>query len=167
MSQRRGQLAERLPALDAIESWYHVPLLVVFVGFMFWIRVRNWRRFLVDGEVLFSGNDAWYHLRQVRYTVENWPSTLPFEPWTSFPTGTAIGQFGTLYDQLVATAALAIGLGNPTDQTIALTLLFAPAVFGTLVAIPAYFLGKRFGGRFGGVVGVAILALSPSTFLAR
>ncbi|EMA44719.1 oligosaccharyl transferase, archaeosortase A system-associated [Halococcus saccharolyticus] len=167
MSQRREQLAERLPALDALESWYHVPLLVVLVGFMFWIRVRNWRRFLVDGEVLFSGNDAWYHLRQVEYTVVNWPSTLPFEPWTSFPTGTAVGQFGTLYDQIVATAALVIGLGSPSEQTTALTLLFAPAVFGTLVAIPAYFLAKRFGGRFGGVVGVAILALSPSTFLAR
>ncbi|EMA50080.1 MULTISPECIES: oligosaccharyl transferase, archaeosortase A system-associated [Halococcus] len=167
MSQRREQLAERLPALDAVESWYHVPLLVVLVGFMFWIRVRNWRRFVVDGEVLFSGNDAWYHLRQVEYTVVNWPSTLPFEPWTSFPTGTAIGQFGTLYDQIVATAALVIGLGSPSEQTTALTLLFAPAVFGTLVAIPAYFLAKRFGGRFGGVVGVAILALSPSTLLAR
>ncbi|WP_241431119.1 STT3 domain-containing protein [Halococcus thailandensis] len=167
MSQRREQLIERFPALGAVESWYHIPLLVVLVGFMFWIRVRNWQRFLVGDEILFSGNDAWYHLRQVQYTVANWPSTLPFEPWTSFPTGTAIGQFGTLYDQIVATAALVIGLGNPTEQTTALTLLFAPAVLGTLVAIPTYFLGKRFGGRFGGVVGVAILALSPSTFLAR
>jgi dolichyl-diphosphooligosaccharide--protein glycosyltransferase len=171
MSQRRERLAERLPALGPVlarvESWYHVPLLVVLLGFMLWIRVRNWERFLVDGEVYFSGNDAWYHLREVRYTVQHWPWTMPFDPWTSFPTGTAVGQFGTLYDQLVATAALAVGLGDPSGQTTALVLLFAPAVFGTLTAIPAYFLGKRFGGRFGGVVGVAILALSPSTFLSR
>ena len=151
MSQRRERLAERLPALGPVlarvESWYHVPLLVVLLGFMLWIRVRNWERFLVDGEVYFSGNDAWYHLRQVEYTVQHWPWTMPFDPWTSFPTGTAVGQFGTLYDQLVATAALAVGLGDPSGQTTALALLFAPAVFGTLTAIPAYFLGKRFGGR--------------------
>ena len=171
MGQRRERLAERLSVADStlarVESWYHVPLLVLLLGFMLWIRVRNWQRFLVDGEVYFSGNDAWYHLRQVAYTTRHWPWTMPFDPWTSFPTGTAVGQFGTLYDQLVATAALAIGLGDPSGRTTALTLLFAPAVFGTLTAIPAYFLGKRFGGRFGGVVGVAILALSPSTFLAR
>ena len=171
MSQRREQIQERLPdfgpALDRIGALYHVPVLLALLGFMLWIRVRNWRNYLVGGEVFFQGNDAWYHLRQVEYIVRNWPQTMPFDPWTSFPTGTSVGQFGTLYDQLVATAALAVGLGNPTDQTVALTLLFAPAVIGTLVAIPTYFLGKRFGGRFGGLVAVAILALSPGTFLGR
>jgi oligosaccharyl transferase (archaeosortase A-associated) len=171
MSQRREQLAERLPDFGPLLDWvgalYHVPLLLALVAFMLWIRVRNWRNFLVGGQVYFSGNDAWYHLRQVRYTVKHWPQTMPFDPWTSFPTGTSVGQFGTLYDQLVATAALVAGGGSPSEQTTALALLFAPAVIGTLVAIPTYFLGKRFGGRFGGVVGVAILALSPSTFLGR
>jgi oligosaccharyl transferase (archaeosortase A-associated) len=171
MSQRREQLAERLPALgsalDSVESWYHIPFLLALAAFMLWIRVRNWRNFLVGGRVYFSGNDPWYHLRQVRYTVRHWPWTMPFDPWTSYPTGTSVGQFGTLYDQLVATAALIVGLGSPTEQTTALVLLFAPAIIGTLVVIPTYLLGKRFGGRFGGVIGVAILALSPSTFLAR
>ncbi len=171
MSQRREQLAERLPDfgpfLDWVGALYHVPLLLALVAFMLWIRVRNWRNFLVGGQVYFSGNDAWYHLRQVRYTVKHWPQTMPFDPWTRFPTGTSVGQFGTLYDQLVATAALVAGGGSPSEQTTALALLFAPAVIGTLVAVPTYFLGKRFGGRFGGVVGVAILALSPSTFLGR
>lgn len=171
MSQRREQLAEALPdfgpALDRIGAVYHVPVLLALLGFMLWIRVRNWRNYLVGGEVFFNGNDAWYHLRQVEYTVRHWPQTMPFDPWTSFPAGTSVGQFGTLYDQLVATAALLIGLGSPSEKTLALSLLFAPAVLGTLVAVPTYFLGKRFGGRFGGLVGVAILALSPSTFLGR
>jgi oligosaccharyl transferase (archaeosortase A-associated) len=170
MSQRR-ELAESLPdfgpLLDRVGALYHIPLLLALGAFMLWIRVRNWRNFLINGQVYFSGNDAWYHLRQVRYTVRNWPQTMPFDPWTSFPTGTSVGQFGTLYDQLVATAALVVGGGSPSQQTTALTLLFAPAVIGTLVAIPTYLLGKRFGGRFGGVVGVAVLALSPSTFLGR
>ncbi|RJT05322.1 oligosaccharyl transferase, archaeosortase A system-associated [Halococcus sp. IIIV-5B] len=169
MSQRRERLADSVPdpVLDAVASWYHVPVLLLLVAFMLWIRVRNWRNFIVEGQVYFSGNDAWYHLRQVQYTVRNWPSTMPMDPWTGFPEGATVGQFGTLYDQLVATAALVIGGGSPSAQTTALTLLFAPAVLGTLVAIPAYFLGKRFGGRLGGLVGVAVLAFSPGSFLSR
>jgi len=171
MSQRREQVTERLPASDAvlgrIEGWYHVPVLALLLSFMAWIRVRNWEDFIVGGRVLFSGNDAWYHYRQVSYTVRNWPRTMPFDPWTSFPTGTSVGQFGTLFDQLIATAALVIGLGSPTERTISLTLLFAPAAFGVLTAIPVYFVGKRLGDRPGGLIAVAILALSPGDFLRR
>ena len=171
MSQRREQVSERLPAsetvLDRIEEWYHVPVLAALVSFMAWIRVRNWEAFVVDGRVLYSGNDAWYHYRQVSYTVRNWPATMPFDPWTSFPTGTSVGQFGTLFDQLIATAALLIGLGSPSEATVSYTLLFAPAAFGVLTAVPVYFIGKRFGGRLGGVVAVAILALAPGDFLRR
>ena len=171
MSQRREQVIERLPASDAVlgrlENWYHVPILAALVSFMAWIRVRNWETFLVDGRVLFSGNDAWYHYRQVSYTVRNWPETMPFDPWTSFPTGTSVGQFGTLFDQLIATAALVVGLGSPTERTISLALLFAPAALGVLTVIPIYFVGRRLGDRPGGVVAVAILALAPGDFLRR
>ncbi|MFC6732716.1 MULTISPECIES: oligosaccharyl transferase, archaeosortase A system-associated [unclassified Haladaptatus] len=160
-----GRRSESVAGL--IEDWYHVPVLLVLLGVMFYTRVQGWKNFVIGDKVFFSGNDAWYHLRQVTYTVRNWPSTMPFDPWTHFPVGTSVGQFGTLYDQIVATVALIVGLGSPDQHTIGLTLLFAPAVFGTLVAIPAYFIGKRLGGRFGGVVAVLILALAPSEFLRR
>ena len=169
MSQRRGYFEDRDfgAVLEDVQEWYHIPTLVVLLGFMLWIRIRSWSRFVVDGEVFFNGNDPWYHYRQVQYVVDNWPQTMPFDPFTYFPFGTASGQFGTLYDQLVATLALIVGLGNPSDQTVAMTLLFAPAILGTLVAIPAYFAGKRLGGRFGGLVSVVILALATGSFLSR
>ncbi|MFB6224126.1 MAG: oligosaccharyl transferase, archaeosortase A system-associated [Haloarcula sp.] len=170
MSQSRGYLddnPELESALEWAERWYHVPVLLVLLGFMLWNRVRSWQNFIVDGEVLFSGNDAWYHFRTTKYTVQNWPTTMPFDPWTNFPYGTSSGQFGTLFDQLVATAALIVGLGSPSDQTIAMTLLFAPAVFGTLVAVPTYIIGRRLGGRIGGVTAVAVLAFSAGGLLSR
>ncbi|MDS0221229.1 oligosaccharyl transferase, archaeosortase A system-associated [Haloarcula sp. S1AR25-5A] len=170
MSQSRGYLddnPELESALEWVERWYHVPVLLVLLGFMLWNRVKSWQNFIVDGEVLFSGNDAWYHYRSTKYVVENWPATMPFDPWTYFPYGTTNGQFGTLFDQIVATVALIVGLGSPSDQTIAMTLLFAPAVFGTLVAIPTYFLGRRLGGRIGGVTAVTVLAFSTGSLLQR
>ncbi|WP_336037508.1 oligosaccharyl transferase, archaeosortase A system-associated [Halobacterium yunchengense] len=153
--------------LDALEDWYHVPALGAVLAFMFWVRVQSWENFTRDGKVYFSGNDAYYHFRQVSYTVENWPATMPFDPWTGFPEGVLAGQFGTLFDQLVATAALVVGLGSPSENTVAMTLLFAPAVFGTLLAIPVYFIGKRLGGRLGGVFAAVVLAFLPGYFLQR
>ncbi|AQL41267.1 hypothetical protein BV210_00425 [Halorientalis sp. IM1011] len=169
MSQRRGYFEdyEFGNVLGDIQEWYHIPTLVALLGFMLWTRVQNWSNFVRDGDVFFSGNDAWYHYRQTQYVVDQWPQTMPFDPWTYFPYGTASGQFGTLFDQVVATIALIVGLGNPSDQTVAMTLLVAPAVFGMLVAIPVYFAGKRLGGRFGGIVGVLVLALSSGSFLSR
>jgi dolichyl-diphosphooligosaccharide--protein glycosyltransferase len=136
-------------------------------AFMLWIRTRHWERFVVDGQVLFSGNDAWYHYRMVEYTVRNFPATLPFDPWTGFPSGTSVGQFGTLFDQIMAAAALTVGLGSPTTEQVRMVVLFTPAVLGALTIIPAYLLGKRFSNRTGGLVAAFIFALSPGQFFTR
>ena len=153
--------------LDLFDAYYHVPALAAVAAFMLWVRLQAYDTFVRDGQVVFSGNDAWYHLRMVNYTVRNWPATMPFDPWSYFPYGTTQGQFGTLYDQLVATAALVVGLGAPSDQLIAKTLLVAPAVFGVLAIIPTFLIGRRIAGRGAALFGVAVLALLPGTFLQR
>lgn len=169
MSQRteRWTTLDRDDLVERALQLYHVPVLVFLIAFMFWNRARTWNNFVIDGRVFFSGNDAWYHLRQTTYTVKHWPQTMPFEVWTNFPAGTVPGQFGTFYDQLVATTALIIGLGSPDQQTIGLTLLFAPAVIGTVTAIPVYFIAKRISGRLGGITAVLVLALNSGAFLTR
>lgn len=171
MSQRTEQVEEsswfdRFD-IEALKRWYHVPALALLMAFMLWARLQSYDNFVRDGTVYFSGNDAWYHLRQVSYTVANWPRTMPFDPWTQFPLGTSQGQFGTLYDQLVATAAFIVGLGSPSQQTVAVTLLVSPAIFGALVALPTYLIARRLAGRAAGVFAVLVLALLPGTFLAR
>ena len=153
--------------LGLLDEWYQVPALVAAAAFMLWVRMQAYSSFVTDGRVVFSGNDAWYHLREVSYTVRNWPATMPFDPWTHFPYGTSVGQFGTVYDQIIATAALVVGLGSPSDQLVAKALLVAPAVFGTLAVVPTYLIGKRIAGRGAGLFGAAVLALLPGTFLQR
>ena len=153
--------------LDLFDAYYHVPALAAVAAFMLWVRLQAYDTFVRDGQVVFSGNDAWYHLRMVNYTVRNWPATMPFDPWSYFPYGTSQGQFGTLYDQLVATAALVVGFGAPSDQLIAKTLLVAPAVFGALAIVPTFLIGRRIAGRGAALFGVAVLALLPGTFLQR
>jgi dolichyl-diphosphooligosaccharide--protein glycosyltransferase len=169
MSQEdEGVSAEVDEAMEWFKEWYHIPSLLLLVVFAFWVRARTWGNFVQNGEIYYSGNDAWYHLRQVKYSVRNWPETMPFEVWTNFPTGTSVSQFGTIYDQTVATVALVVGLGSPSQRTIEIVHLFAPAVVGALIIVPAYYLGKRLGkNRFSGVVAALIVALSTGGLLGR
>lgn len=152
---------------DWFRDWYHVPLLALIFAWMVWVRVQSRQRFIQDGQVLFSGNDGWYHYRQVVYTSQNWPSTMPFDPWTYFPYGTSVGQFGTLYDQIVAAGAILLAGGIPTEYEAGIALLWAPAVFGALTVVPVYLVAKRLAGRFPGLVAATILALLPGLFLQR
>ena len=168
MSNLEDQLGgeqETRALVDWLVEYYQYPVLLVVIAFAFLNRVRNYSDFVVDGEVLYSGNDPWYHMRSTEYVVENFPETMPFDPWTFFPQGTANSQFGTIFDQVIALVALAVGLGSPSEGTGRFVLLIAPAVLGALVAVPAYFIGKRLGGRFGGIVSVAFVALAPDRLL--
>ncbi|RDI70448.1 oligosaccharyl transferase, archaeosortase A system-associated [Halopelagius longus] len=167
VDNERREDYESPSVLERFADWYHVPALLVVMAAMLAIRLQSYGRFIRDGEVFFSGNDAWYHLREVSYTVRNWPFTMPFDPWTNFPYGTSVGQFGTLYDQIIATAALIVGLGSPSEALVGKVLLVAPAVFGALAAIPAYLIGKRLAGRGPALFGALLLGLMPGTFLQR
>ena len=172
MSQRFDEFEERLSEygsqIDTVYRLYHIPVLAALMLFMFWIRARNYARHVgANGEPLYRGNDPFLHYRHTNYVIENYPFTMPFDPWTGFDVGSRVGQFGTIFDQLTATAALIVGLGSPSQETVVLTTLFAAPVFATLCAIPMYYIGKRLGGRFGGIISVVVLALTPGQFLTR
>ena len=153
--------------LDLWRTWYDMVGLAFVMVFMLWTRLQSRSRFVTEDRVLFSGNDAFYHFREISYIVNHWPFTMPFDPWTGYPYGTSVGQFGTLYDQLIATAALIVGLGDPSTRQVALVTLVAPAVFGALVALPVYYIVRRFHGRGTGLFAALLLAFMPGTFFRR
>jgi len=153
--------------VDLAQRWYHVPALAVMMLYMLWVRFQSYDSVVRDDSVYFIGNDAYYHYRETMFAVDNWLSTMPFDPWTQFPFGTSTGQFGTLFDQLIAAGILILGLGSPGDRQAAILFAVAPAVLGTLVAVPVYFIGKRLSDRIGGLFAVLVLALLPGVFLLR
>ncbi|MFB6234045.1 MAG: oligosaccharyl transferase, archaeosortase A system-associated [Halopenitus sp.] len=151
--------------LDLLEQWYHIPVLIASIAFMLWARLQAYGTFIRNGQVYFRGNDAWYHFRETIYAIKHYPSTMPYEVWTGFPTGTLVGQFGTLFDQITATIILLVTLGSGDKATAMRVMLVMAPIFGSLVAIPAYYIARRFVSRFGAVVSVVLLALLPGTFL--
>ena len=152
---------------DLLKRWYHIPALLGVLVFMLWTRLRSFGNFVQNGEVYFRGNDPWYHLRETSYLLENWPNTIQFDPWTGFPLGNEVGQFGTLWDHIMA-VGIFIGrplMGGGEEGMMRVMLVMAPLA-GALVAVPTYFITRRFVDRFAAVAGVAVLALLPGTFFS-
>ncbi|WP_225335109.1 oligosaccharyl transferase, archaeosortase A system-associated [Halomicrobium urmianum] len=168
-TERDGWTVDVTPLLEFVRRLPHVPsYLLLAMAFMFWVRAQSYGNFVRDdGSVRLTAVDSWYHWRTTMYTVRNWPQTMPYDPWTAFPTGTYVGQFGTLFDQIVATAAILVGGGDPTPETVLSVALLAVPAIAALVAIPTYFVCKRLGGRIGGLAGVVLLALFPGRFIGK
>ncbi len=167
MSADAGSSSDLSERVDDIADWYHIPLLVGAMAFMFATRYRSADNFVHDDGWYVAAIDSYYHWRTTVWTVENWPNTMPYDVWTSWPDGRYVGQFGTAYDQIVATIALIVGLGNPSEAIIHQTILITIPLMAALVAIPIYFIGKRLGGRLAGIGGVFLLALFPGQFYSR
>jgi len=168
MSNRREQLSEKSESA-AVMAWltkyYHYPVLFILVAFAFWNRIRNWSNFVIDGTIFFRGNDAYYHFRATEYAVNNNLGTQPFDPWTYFPFGTFPAQFGTIFDQLIGFVALVVGLGNPSESLLRYVFLLSPPFFAVALCVPAYIIGRRLGGRFGGLVSVSFIAFAADRLL--
>ena len=148
-----------------LEEIYHLPVLVGLFGFMIYIRTQALDNFQTGDGPLFRGNDPWYHFRETSYLLDHFPSTMPFDVMTNYPTGTNAEQFGTLYDQIVAGVILLTSGGNPSPEHAGLIMIVAAPVFGAAAIFPAYLIAARFAGRGPALVGVSVFALIPGTFL--
>lgn len=143
-----------------------IALALVFV-FMVFVRIRTYDRFIQDGKVYFSGNDAWYHFRETMYATHNWLTTMPFDPWSAYPVGADAGHFGTIYDQFIALVSLVVGLGSPSETTVRLVLAVFPVLAGASVSIVLYIIAREVYGKKVGVMSAILVALIPSVFLGR
>ena len=151
--------------ITLFKQWYHVPTLIALMTFMLVVRLRALGNFQIDGGVTFRGNDPWYHFRESMYLLDNFPSTLPFDAWTNYPSGTSADQFGTLFDQIVTGFILLTSFGNPSGEYAGLIMLVAAPVFLVLAVIPTYLIAARFAGRGPALAGILVLALLPGTVL--
>lgn len=83
--------------LETWEDWYHIPILGAVMLFMVWVRTQAYESVaMVDGNARLAAVDSWYHWRTVQWTAENYPYTMPYDIWTSFPTAVSRWSANTL-----------------------------------------------------------------------
>ncbi|MHB8585431.1 MAG: oligosaccharyl transferase, archaeosortase A system-associated [Thermoplasmatota archaeon] len=147
-----------------VGPWLEAIFLVVVVWWMLQVRLSPYPRFASVNSIIDS--DSYYHWRAAFTSAQDFPHALRFDPWTYFPFGTATGQFGTLYDIIIAAAIIATG--NPSDPIHALHVVMQAApYFGAATAIPVYLLARRMGGRIAAIWSVLLLAILPGEVFLR
>ncbi len=95
----------------------------------------------VNGAVQPFGNDAYYHLRRIVYSLLHYPAVLTFDPYINHPHG-AKPIWTPVFDWVLGTLlrpALAEG-GLPEVERLA---MWAPPLLGGATVVTLYFLAKR------------------------
>lgn len=123
--------------------------------------------FLDNGLISISEDDGVYQMRIVEWIVHNFPDFLWFDAYTLFPHGQS-PPWAPLFTYSIAMIALIAGMGSPSLNTIYTIGAYYPAVLGTLVILPVYYIAKDvFGDKRIGVLSAFIIAVIPGQFLSR
>jgi oligosaccharyl transferase (archaeosortase A-associated) len=89
-----------------------------------------------------------------------------YDPLTNFPYGTSI-HFGPFMSWGIAVLSYLVGLGRPSMHTVDVVGAFWPALMGTLLVLPAYFIGKELGGKGCGFITALLTVVLPGQLISR
>jgi asparagine N-glycosylation enzyme membrane subunit Stt3 len=122
--------------------------------------------FTGNNTVMFSSeSDAWYHMMLAKSTVLHLHRTF-YDPLTNFPYGTSI-HFGPFESWGIAILSYITGLGHPSMHTVDVVGAFWPVLMGTLLVLPAYFIGKEMGGKGCGFITALLTVVLPGQLISR
>lgn len=114
--------------------------------------------------VNFQGADSWYHVRAIVHLIEQFPHRITFDPYALFPIGQHVAV-APLYDFLIAGLTILIGLGSPSTELTYTIAAWFPAVLGSLVVLPVYFITKLLFDQCAGLIAAVWIAVLPGAFL--
>ena len=148
----------------------YILLIAIFL-FSFYIRgIIPMKAVFQQGLVGFATDDAVFQMRLVENTIHFFPHRIFFDAFTIYPYGSTI-HWGPLFDQAIAFVALVAGLvqngGMPSQTTIDTIGVFFPAVIGSLIVFPVYFIGKELLDNKAGLLGAFLITILPGQFLGR
>ena len=118
------------------------------------------------GIIAFSSDDAVFHMRLVENLVTNFPKKIWYEVFTLYPTGRYL-HFGPLWTYMIATTSLILGGGSPGLELTQTVGAYFPAVFGSLIIFPTYFIGKEVFDRRVGLLSAFLVVVMPGQILSR
>ncbi len=116
----------------------------------------------LDEKFYLSGPDPYYNMRLVEETVKTgrYPFYHENDPMLNYPIGRSGGRAPLLN-------MLAIGFSNlltpfmSQSDALGYAMQFIPALFGALLVIPIYYLGKTLFGRNAGIIAALLIAIIP------
>ncbi|MHC1568215.1 MAG: oligosaccharyl transferase, archaeosortase A system-associated [Candidatus Syntropharchaeia archaeon] len=142
-------------------------ILLIFFTISFYIRtVLPYDAVFRPNSVRFASDDAVYHMRLVENMLHHFPHRIIFDPYTYFPHGRYV-PFAPLYDYMIGFTTWIIGLGHPSRELMLIIGAYFPAILGSLVIFPVYFIGKEIYDRKVGLISAGLITILPGQFLSR
>jgi len=141
--------------------------LLLFCGISLFIRAYYpFDSVFYDDWVSFQSTDPWYHMRHIENLIHNFPSLIQFDPYGFYPTGSYTST-APFFDFAIGLIAWVLGAGSPSRAVVEGTGAWTPALFGALMPVPVYFIGRQVFGRGAGLLAAALIAILPGQFLVR
>ena len=134
------------------------PILLFFgaIG----VRILSWHSVFQPDGVYPNGNDAYYHLRRIRYSIDHFPNVLEFDPLINFPSG-AQPIWPPTFDWLIA-AVLRLLPGIEEADRLERFAVSIPPVVGAGTVLIVYLIGLRFFSRTVAIVAAISMAILPA-----
>jgi dolichyl-phosphooligosaccharide-protein glycotransferase len=134
-------------------------VLIIIMALAFIMRtVGQWHLVFIDGQVLFRGLDADYHMRLADNMMKNFPIPLKWDIFNGYPNGSIVGYMPLL--------SWLIWLGGQFINYQVWGALLPP-IFGALTLIPIYLIGKEFFNKTTALCACLFVAILPSEFFQR
>jgi len=159
-----------------VKSLSYFILFAIFL-FSFFIRgIVPIKNVFNGGIVGFAMDDSVFHMRLVENTIYFFPHRIFFDAFTQYPYGNQL-HWGPLFSQMIAFFALIAGFitnnwnfsmaGMPAQSIIDTVGAFYPAILGSLIVFPVYFIGKELFDTKAGLLGAFLISILPGQFLSR
>ncbi len=116
---------------------------------------------IVDDNVIFMGPDSYYHMRRIALTIVHYPIANTFDSYVNYPHGFQI-LWPPLFDVVVATAALIVGLGSPDAFTIEVVSSLVPVLMGIAVIALTYFIARDAMNEKVALIAALVMAILPA-----
>ncbi len=137
------------------------PMLVPLGLFALAVAVRALPyRTVVTVRVYPFGNDPFYHLRRIFYSVVHFPATLGHDPYLNYPDG-AQAIWTPVFDWLVAAIIFPFA-GADSLERVEQIAIWVPPLLGAATVVAVYLLAKRYFDRATALLAGLILALLPA-----
>ena len=124
------------------------------------VRILSWHSVFQQDGVYLNGNDAYYHFRRIRYSIDHFPNVLGFDPLINFPDG-AQPIWPPTFDWLVAALLRLLPGIDQADRFERFAVLIPPIVGAGTVLI-VYFIGLRFFSRAVAILAAMSMAILPA-----
>jgi asparagine N-glycosylation enzyme membrane subunit Stt3 len=127
------------------------------------VRILSWHSIFQRGGVYPNGNDAYYHFRRIRYSIDNFPDVLEFDPLINFPHG-AQPIWPPTFDWLIA-ALLRLVPGIDQPDQLEQFAVWIPPVLGAATVVIVYFIALRFLSRAVAIMAAVAMVILPAHVL--